>query len=263
MSRSLLIPSEILVAAPAAALVASTPAAFRLAGDRFGLLESWFAAAGLLCPLLVLLVAAARGARRAVRSMAPPARMTLVAGAAVWALMSLPATSVAGAVLKANTHHRALAGATFAVAALVVQLGAALVAWRITALLLPRLRRPAARTFVALALGAAALVLVAVSLTRAALAQDASAGSAVDVTALLVDGAFVFAASVAAALLDVPTERRSDAAWLGGGALMFVTAVGLVLASRSSSLARDLVVHAPLAGAVAEAVGLSPERSVR
>jgi hypothetical protein len=260
MSRPLLIPSEVLVAAPAAALVAAAPAGFRLAGDRFGFVESWFAAAGLLCPLVVLLVAAARGARRAVRAMAPQTRMAIVAGAALWALVSLPATSVVGAVLKANTHHRALAGATFAVAALVVQLGATLVAWRITALVFPRLRRPAARTFVAFALGAGALVLVAVSLTRAALAQDASgaASSAVDVTALLVDASFVFVASGAAALLRVPAERRSDAAWLGGGALVFVTAVGLVLAGRSPSLARAVVVHAPLAGAFAGAVGLSP-----
>src|SRR5206468_3824085 len=67
MSRPVLIAPEVLLATPAAALLASVPAAFRLAGGQVGFFEGWFAAAGLLCPLVVLLVAAARGARRAVR----------------------------------------------------------------------------------------------------------------------------------------------------------------------------------------------------
>jgi hypothetical protein len=177
-------------------------------------------------------------------------------------LMSLPATAVLGALLKANTHHRALAGATFAVLALVVHLGAVLIAWRMTVLVLPRLRQPSARTLAALVLGGGALVLVGVTLASAALAQDTkgAASSAADVSALLVDGAFVVAATAAAAMFDIPFKRKSDVGWLGGGALVFLTAVGLVLAARSPSLAHAVVGHAPFSGAVAEAVGLSADR---
>jgi hypothetical protein len=284
MSRPVLIGSEVLVGTPLAALFASVPAALRLANERAGFLECWFAAAGLLCPLLALSIAAARGARRAARTMAPSAGVPFLVGAALWALAALPATAVLGAVLKANTHHRALAGATFAVLALLVHLGAALVAWRIAALIFSRARRAAppaevrpasggedrphtrpsgapARTFVALVLGAGALVLVAVVLVGAAVAEDPSAAatSAAAIPALLVDGAFVFVATAVAALIDIPAQRRADFAWLGSGALVFVSAIGLVLVGRSPSLAQTVAGRAPVAGVVAQAVGLSPD----
>jgi hypothetical protein len=208
------------------------------------------------------LIAAARVARRAVGTMAQAGGLSLLVGVALWALASLPATAILGAVLKANTHHRALAGATFATLALVVHVGAALVAWRITSLVVPRVRRPSPRTLAALALGAGALVLFAVTLTGAALADAPSgaSGSAAAIPAMLVDGALLLFATAVAAAIDVPTKRRTDVSWLGGGALVFVTAVGLVLVARSPALARALVGHAPVAGAVVEAIGLSPDR---
>jgi hypothetical protein len=264
MSRSVLIASEVVVVTPAAALVASLPAAWRIAGEHVAPLEGWLATAGLLCPLVALLVAAARGARRAMGAMAPAGGLSPLVGTALWALASLPATAVVGAVLKANTHHRALAGATFAVLALFVHLGAALVAWRVTSLLLPRVRvrPPSARTVLALVLGAGALVLFAVTLTSAALAEAPSPApsSAASLPALLVDGAFVLFATLVAAAIDIPLDRRKDVAWLGAGALVFVAAVGLVFVGRSAALARAVVTRAPLAGAVVEAVGLSPDR---
>jgi len=262
MSRPVLIPSEVAVATPAAALLASVAAAWRMAGEQVGFFESWFAAAGLLCPLLAVLIAATRAARRTVRTLAPGGATALLVGAALWALVSLPVTAVLGTLLKANTHHRALAGATFAVLALVVHVGAALFAWRITALVLPHVRRPAARTFVAMVLGAGALVLFAVTLTSAAMAQDPSAAStsAAAIPALLVDGALVLVATGVAAMVEIPLKRRTDISWLGAGVLVFVTAVGLVLVMRSAALARAAVGRAPIVGAVAEAVGLSPDR---
>src|SRR5262249_50598997 len=122
MSRPVLIGSEVLVATPAAALAASVPAALRLANDPAGFFECWLATAGLLCPLLALSIAMSRVARRAARGLAPSAGIPFLFGLALWALASLPATAVLGAMLKANTHHRALAGATFAVLALGAQL---------------------------------------------------------------------------------------------------------------------------------------------
>jgi hypothetical protein len=265
MSRPLLIGSAVLVTTPAAALAASVPAAVRLASEQAGFFECWFATAGLLCPLFALSIAAARGARRAARTMAPSLGVPFLVGVLIWALAAMPVTAVLGAVLKANTHHRALAGATFAALALVVHLGAALVAWRITVLVFfrvrPPRRQPSARTFVALVLGASALVLVAVSLTSAALAQDSGAPAQAPspIPALLVDGAFVFVVTAVAAMFDIPAERRVDFAWVGSGALVFVAAIGLVLVARSASFARMIVEGAPVAGTVAGAVGLSPD----
>src|SRR5262249_44685938 len=151
----------------------------------------------LVCPLVALSIAAARGARRTLRAMAPSAGVPLLVGSSIWALASLPVTAVLGAMLKANTHHRALAGATFAVLALVVQIASALVAWRVTSLVLPRVRRSSKRTIAALGLGGAGLVLFAITLTSAALAQDAApaASSAAALPALIVDGAFALVAT--------------------------------------------------------------------
>jgi hypothetical protein len=248
MSRPVLIGSEVLVATPAAALVASVPAALRLANENAGFLENWLAAAGLLCPLFALSIAAARGARRASKNIARGGFAPFLVGAVLWALVSLPATAVLGAVLKANTHHRALAGATFAALALVVHLGAALVAWRVTVLVFARVGRPAG-SYVTMALGGGVLALCVLLLA-----------AATPLPALLVDGAFAFIATAAAALLDIPVERRADYAWVGSGAIVFVAAIGLVLVGRSPSLAQSVVGQAPVAGTVAEAVGLSPDR---
>ena len=162
MSRPVLIAPALLATTPAAAIALSIFGAFRLSGETIGFFEAWLAVAGLFCPLLALLVASARVVRRTMRTYAPSAGVPLVVGAALWALAALPATAVLGAMLKANTHHRALAGATFAALALVVQVGSALVAWRMTSLVLPRVRRASTRATVTLILGAAALVLFVV-----------------------------------------------------------------------------------------------------
>jgi hypothetical protein len=259
MFRPILILRVVLITTPAAALALSAPAAVRLAGGQVGLLESWLAAAGLLCPLLALAIAAGRAARRTLRMLAPSAGVPLLAALGLWAIASLPATAVLGAALKGNTHHRALGGATFAVLALVIHVAAALVAWRVTVLVLPRVRRTATRTAFAVVLAAAALLLVVVTLTGGALAEDVKpemTGSS-PIPVLLVDGALALAVTVMASALDVPAARSSDLAWVGGGALVFVMSVGFALAATSPALARRFSYGAPLSGAVAEVIGLS------
>jgi hypothetical protein len=111
-------------------------------------------------------------------------------------------------------------------------------------------------------LGGAVLALFGVTLTSAAVAQESSAAgtSAAAIPALLVDGAFALAATASATLLEIPAERRADYAWLGLGAFVFVTAIGLGLVVRSSSLARAVAERAPVAAVVAETIGLSPDR---
>jgi hypothetical protein len=249
----------VLAAAPAAALVVSLPGALRLASDSVGFVEAWLATAGLACPLLALLIGGSRAARRAVLAVSPAAGVPLLAGTALWALAALPATAVLGAILKANTHHRALAGATFGALALAIHAASALVAWRLTALVLPRIRRKPTRNLVVMGLSLSAIVVTVASLASAALADGAPppASAAAGLSALLVDGSLVLAAMAVAAFLDVPESRSYEASCLGSGALVFVTAVGLALTWRSPSLGREVSTSAPVAGVAAGAVGLS------
>lgn len=60
---------------------------------------------------------------------------------AVWGLLALPSFALLGAVLDAHTHHHALAGVTFAVAALVVGAALAIVAARVVGLVRGHLAR--------------------------------------------------------------------------------------------------------------------------
>jgi hypothetical protein len=259
MSRPILIEPEVLVTAPIAALIVAAPAPFRSPFASHGTLECWLAAAGLVCPLLVVAIAIARGARRGVRAVAPGAAMSFVVGASLWAIVALPSTIALGAFLKVNTHHRALGGATFAVFALALLLGAALVAWRATALVLARVPSASIHRAFAVLFGAAALVLVGATVAAAALAQDApeAAGATVDASAWLVDGALAFATTALAAFFDLPRQRWSDATWMGSGVLVFLMAIGVGLMYRSPLLARAVAEAAPLAGAVAEPLGLA------
>jgi hypothetical protein len=261
MSRPILIVPEVLLATPVAALVASVPAALRLVTDRSGFFEAWFAVAGLLCPLLLLGIAIARGARRTLHTLAPDAVVAMFVGASLWALASLPATAILAALLKATTHHRPLGGATFATFALAVHAASALFAWRVTALVLRRFR-PAARTGLAVVLALAALVLVFITVSGGASANDAqpASGSAAHLPALLVDGILALAAAAVASVLDVPEGKASAASWLGAGALAFVALAGVVVAARSPSVAGRLADQAPLAGVVGDAIGLASAR---
>ncbi len=257
MSRPVLISSDVLVSTPLAALVASAPVALRLANEHTGLLEAWFAVAGLLCPLLAVTIIAFRMARHALAALAPSGSTPLLVAAALWALLALPMTAAVGTVLKANTHHRALGGATFAALVLLVCLGAALVAWRATALAFSRVTRPSIRTAIALALGAAALVLLLAMVAGGALAAPAEAGVNARIPSLLVDGAVAFVVATAVSIVDLRAKRSP---WIGAGALIFVSSVGLVLVARSPSLARSIASEAPLAGSVAGMLGLAGDR---
>ncbi len=262
MSRSILIVPEVLLAAPVAALAAAIPAALRLVTDQSGFFEAWLTVAGLLSPLLVLGITIARGARRTLDTLAPERGVALIVGVSLWALASLPATAILGAMLKANTHHRPLGGATFATFALAVHVASAILAWRVTALVFRRFRGPSAQTRLAVVLALAALVVVFVTVSGGVSASDAQpdAGSAAHLASLLVDGTLVLAAAVVASLLDVPADKGAAASFIGALALAFVAVTGVVFAARSPSLAKRLADQAPLAGAIGDAFGLASGR---
>jgi hypothetical protein len=261
MSRSVLIAPVALVAAPLAALIASAPAAARVADERIAFLAAWPAVAGLVGVPLAGLIAAMRLARRSIGDRKPSSAAALLWGAAVWLCLSLPADAILAAILKATTHHRALGGATFATFALVVNGVAVLAAWRFTASVLPRLP-PRARSkdfAIVVTLGAGMLVLAAIILAAIGEGGPPDAAFADRVDALLVDGSLAVAATVLAALWDVPPTRAQMASWSGAGGLALLGSIALSSLVQSPNLSRRVVEQAPFAAAIGQTVGLGAD----
>lgn len=122
-----------------AAAACSVPAAVRAAGNGEGTsamraLAQWVALAGLLSPLAAMLIVVFRGGRQAMRRLfARGEPGALVAAAFTWWLaVQMGVLAAIGAGLRATTHHRGLAGATAAVAALASGLVMATLAYRWT-----------------------------------------------------------------------------------------------------------------------------------
>jgi len=173
------------------ATLAAAPPAARLAEAAGGRAVAWLVLAALyLGPMIasVVVLRAARAGLRAFGGEGADARLTAAllatSGFAVYVV-------ILGAVLRATTHHHALAGATFA---LIAAAGGATIAGfsaRAAAAVFergPRLR--SALLVLAVALGALALAVLAVALGRAPPASGAPAAAA-----LLVDGlAYLLAA---------------------------------------------------------------------
>lgn len=263
MSRSLLIAPVALLAAPVAALLASAPAAARVADEHIAFLAAWPAIAGVVGVPLAVLIAAMRLARRSLGDGEPSSAAAWLWGAAVWLCVSVPADAVLAAVLKTTTHHRALGGATFASVALVVNGLAALAGWRFTISALPRLP-PRARSkdfalVVALSAGVVVLVAVICGALGAGGPPDASVGDRV--VALLVDGSLAIAATALAALWDLPPRRAHMASWSGAGGLALLGSIALSSLVQSPSLSRRVVEQAPFAAAIGQTVGLSSDVS--
>jgi hypothetical protein len=104
-----------------ASLVASVPAALRVASApeaHLGLAGTWLAlAASSLVPCVVA-VALFGGARRGLASFGGDGATRRALGFCAWLFASVDAMIALGAILRATTHHHALAGATFALVAL-------------------------------------------------------------------------------------------------------------------------------------------------
>jgi hypothetical protein len=263
MSRSILIAPAALLAAPLAALLASAPAAARVADERIAFLAAWPAIAGLIGVPLAALIAAMRLARRSLGDRQPSSVSALLWGAGVWLCLSLPADAALATLLKATTHHRALGGATFAAFALVLNAVAVLAAWRFTVSVLPRLSPRAKSKDFALAVALAAGMTVLAAVIMGALGAGGPPDAALSdrVFALLVDGSLAVAATALAALWDVPPRRAHIASWGGAGGLALLGGVALSSLVHSPSLSRRVVEQAPFAAAIGQTVGLGSEEN--
>jgi arylsulfatase A-like enzyme len=236
---------EACLLALAVAIFASVPTALRTAGSGGSFLEGLVAGAAVLLPLLAASLGLARAAGRGFRGITgTPVPRAAVFAIALWIGLSVPAMAALGAVLKATTHHRGLAGATFAIfgAALVASL--AVVAHRLVALgqaLVARGVRPW------LPIAATALVaLVPLAVMAAPVAGPGGGEGAGAVRAAVVDGAIAIVATLLVTSLHLGASV-ARAARLAGVPLAVVVLIAGVARIESSP---------PLAKAMREGGGL-------
>jgi hypothetical protein len=112
-------------------MVGAIPAAARVAAATHSVLGSWLALAACGLVPAVAAVALLRGAREGMRAFGGEDATLVVWAAATWAMATSLALAAFGAVLRALTHHHALAGVTFGLGGLVVAGGVALVVRRL------------------------------------------------------------------------------------------------------------------------------------
>ncbi len=184
--------------AAAAALVCSVPAVVRVSATLAGSGFSFHAWVGLSAAVLGPMVAAVvvlRGAAEGIRAFAGPGAALRAFGVALWLTTLFVTLSWFGGLLRATTHHHALAGVTYAFGALALAVGLGLVCARMVAILQ---ESPAEMRSLALGgLGGAitvALVWMAVRFGRAASHDAASSEAAATVVDLV---AFALAAFLA------------------------------------------------------------------
>jgi arylsulfatase A-like enzyme len=228
---------EACLRALAVVVLASVPTALRTAGAGGSFPGGWLLGAGVLLPIvaaaLILSRASGRGFHLLVQAEGPRAAVLRIA---LWVGIALPLLEGLGAVLKATTHHRGIAGATFGVLGLVIVAGAALLAQRLVRLgraLVERGLAPWIPAAIGSAIGVLPLLVVAATLGR-----DPGEGAAASVRAAILDGAIVFVATALAASMELPPMLRKPARF-GGVPLAVVVFLGAAwLLSASPLLAR-------------------------
>lgn len=237
-----------------AAIAASLPASLRIGdgGAAMRAMEIWGSLAALITPVAILAVGVLRRARAGLRVTVGP-HGGLLAGAVLWwCVLQLGVLGAFGAVLRAKTHHHGLAGATFAIFALVSGLVMALLAWR-GARALGRADEGVQRVALAVAATAAFLALVLVGVRTARAPELGTASALVDVLALAVASFFgsshVLARVKALAAAGVPVAA-------------VVLVLGLSTLRAQPSLQADVNRTAPLHAFMLGTVGQDGEERV-
>jgi hypothetical protein len=205
-------------------------------------------AAAALVPMVATVVIL-RGAREGLRAFGGPGAELRAYGAALWAVWLLVALALYGSVLRASTHHHALAGVTFAFGALALAVGLAFASARLVTILRdasPRARRAAALGLVFITV--CALAWIGVLFLRAATRDPASAVTAGTIVDIL---AFALAAGFAAR--RTLASRRALAV-VGPPVAVAIAALGFS-AVRDSPLRAAIDERAPAFAPVVDAVG--------
>lgn len=211
-----------------AALVGAGPAALRLSSSDAGDagVHGLLLLAACAIPFTTLAVLVFRQAHTGLRAMigkpdtASEQRGFVRTFVSLWLLSFSPLLFVLGSVLRDKTHHRPLAGATFALVGLVLLLGSAFVSHRL-ARLLDRLRERQASLHSALTFALYAMVVVMLLLA----ARKLHAKLPVESAATMIDTTALVLAAALAARPELRTIRLLGA--VGPLAAAFVLVLGL------------------------------------
>jgi hypothetical protein len=230
--------------AAAGAVVCSAPATLRVsaafAGGGFNA-RIWLALSAAALGPMVAAIVVLRGAVEGLRGFAGPGAALRAFGVGLWLVTLFVSLAWFGGLLRAITHHHALAGATYAFGALALAVSQGLVCARVVAI--ARDSAPAARSVALGALGGVAVVALAwtaMRFARSALHDPASSEAAATVVDVL---AYAFTALLA--------TRRTLAvkalALVGPPVAVVIVAVGVTML-RDATLRDVIAERAPAFG---------------
>jgi hypothetical protein len=175
-----------------AAMGCAVPAAVRVASGFSGAggARAWVALGAAALGPMTAAIFVLRGASDGLRAFGGPGAGQRVFGVTMWLAALLVALTSFGSLLRATTHHHALAGVTYAFGALAIAVGTALVCARLVAIV--RKVPPAAQSLAMGSLGGVAAVAIAwvglrlVSAASRDAASAAALATVVDVVAFAV-----------------------------------------------------------------------------
>jgi hypothetical protein len=228
--------------AAAAGLLGTLPAMLRVSAALVGVapvVRAWAALVAAMLGPMALSIMVLRGARQGLRAFGTPVDRLLTFGLALWLSLLFVSLALFGSILRATTHHHALAGVTYACGALVLAVGWGLLCGRIVLILrgvTPRTRRWAVNL-----LGAGALLAIGyvgvrfVRVVSKDPSSSAAAGTVVDVLAFLLTACL--------ASLDWRAARRPLAV-VGPPVALFLGALGATTL-RDPPVHHAIVEHAP------------------
>ncbi|MGK3996605.1 sulfatase-like hydrolase/transferase [Sorangium sp. So ce1024] len=217
------------------ASLSAVPTALRTARAGASFLDGLLVGTAVLLPLVTLALILSRAAGRGFRGIVGAGGERLaVLRVALWIGVAIPVLAALAALLKAVTHHRGLAGATFGVLGLAGVAAAALLTQRLVALG-DRLAARGVKPWILAVTGAAIGVL---PLVAAFAPLAASAGGGVDdggaaVRAAIVDGAIALVATALVSSVDLSAAvgRVAGLAGVPLAALVLMTATARVESS--------------------------------
>lgn len=235
---------EACVRAIGVAVLGAIPTALRTSAAGGGVLDGFLVGAGVLLPLVAITLLVAKQAGRGFRLLVahrPP--RVVVFGIALWLGIATPLLVGLGAVLKATTHHRGLAGGTFGALGLVVVIGAAVLAHRLLVFgqsLVARGVRPWIPAAIGAAIGTLPLLVVALPLGKGG---DLATSH---VRATILDAAILLVAAALSSGVDVHA-RVPEMLRRGSIALLVLVVLGAGLRVETSHAGRAFKVGGGLA----------------
>ncbi|WP_437533092.1 sulfatase-like hydrolase/transferase [Sorangium sp. So ce726] len=214
------------------ASLSAVPTALRTARAGASFLDGLLVGTAVLLPLVTLALILSRAAGRGFRGIVGAGGERLaVLRVALWIGVAFPVLAALAALLKAATHHRGLAGATFGVLGLAGVAAAALVTQRLVALgdrLAARGVKPWLLAVAGTAIGVVPLVAAFAPLAAHAANTTGDAGAAV--RAAIVDGAIALVATALVSSVDLSAAvgRIAGVAGVPLAALVLMTATARI-----------------------------------